>query len=178
VSWLRRNLAALIIIVVTIPAFAFVLVWVPLHDRAEHTYVTVKQGDTIEANGFSFTLTASQEFVGTGTGPGTNSIPLGNSLIGALVDVRPVVGPTTENAGCDIQLTSRAGGTDRAWSVVSSPSDFAYQLGDDRTAYCILSEQEPFELEQVFLVPADTYDGATLDIDTGTTTYRFELAEQ
>ncbi|MCU1412136.1 MAG: hypothetical protein JWR04_2843 [Rhodoglobus sp.] len=177
-KWLRRNLAAILVIVLAIPALAFVLVGVPLIDRPAPTIVSVKEGETIKAGGYSFTVTASQEFPGTGTGPGTNSIPTGSSLIGVLVDAEPIVGPVPDDNYCDVELTSRAGGTDRTWRPISSPSDFAYEVGDDRTTICLLDDAEKFELEQVFLVPASAYEGATLDMVVGATTYRFELPRE
>ena len=177
-KWLRRNLAALLVIVLAIPVLAFVLVGVPLLDRPAPPVVTVKEGDTIKAGGYSFTVTASQEFPGTGTGPGTNSIPKGSSLVGVLVDAEPIVGPIPDDNYCDVELTSRAGGDDRTWRAVSSPSDFAYAIGDDRTTICLLDDQEKFELEQVFLVPSGVYESATLDLIVGSTTYRFELPRE
>jgi len=176
VSWLRRNLAALLMIVLAIPALAFVLVGVPLLDDAGRPgIVTVKQGKTIEASGYSFTLTASQEFPGTGTGPGTNSIPLGTSLVGAIFDVEPATKPI--DGSCDTELTSRAGGVDRAWSTVSSPRDFDYEVGDARSTNCLL-DGEAFELETVFLTPAGTYDHATIDVTVGAETFRFPLVHE
>jgi hypothetical protein len=173
VTWLRRNLAALIVIVVAVPALAFVLVGVPLLDAAGRSgIVAVKQGDSVEASGYSFTLTASQEFPGTGTGPGTNSIPLGTSLVGAIIDIEPTSDPV--DGSCDTELTSRADGTDRTWWVVSSPLDFDYGVGDDRTTTCLL-DGEALELESVFLTPEGAYDGATVDLTVGTETFRFEL---
>lgn len=177
-TWLRRNLAALLVIVLTIPVLAFVLVGVPLLDRPEPPVVTVKAGNPVKAGGYTFTVTASQEFPGTGTGPGTNSIPSGSSLIGVLVDAEPVVGPVPDNNYCDVELTSRAGGAERAWRPISAPSDFAYEIGDDRTTICLLDDKEKFELEQVFLVPAGVYDSVTLDLTVGTTTYRLELPRE
>lgn len=175
-TWLRRNLVALIVIIATIPALAFVLVGVPILDRpGAPTPVAVQQGDTIEAGGYSFTLTASQEFVGTGTGAGTNNIPLGSSIVGAVLDVKPTTDPI--DGSCDAELTSRTGGTDRAWSTVSSPRDFDYGVGEDRTTVCLL-DGEAFELESVFLAPAGVYDHATLDLTVGTESFRFELAQQ
>jgi hypothetical protein len=179
VTWLRRNLIALIVIVVTIPVFAFVLVGVPLLDRSSGTpIVTVKQGDTIETGGYSFTLTASQEFVGTGTGTGTNNIPLGTSVVGAILDVKPTTNPI--DGSCDAELTSRAGGAERAWSTVSSPGDFDYGVGDDRDTVCLLDSEadEAFQLESVFLTPAGAYDSATLDVTVGSESFRFELVHE
>ena len=173
-TWLRRNLAALIVIVLAIPALAFVLVGVPLLDDAgRFGIVTVEPGDTIEAGGYSFTLTASQEFPGTGTGD--NALPLGTSLVGAIFAVAPTQKPT--DGSCDTELTSRKGGVDRSWRTVSAPSDFDYAIGDDRSTNCLL-DGEAFELETVFLTPAGTYDHATIDVTVGAETFRFPLVHE
>lgn len=170
-SWLRRNLAALLVIVLALPALAFVLVGVPLLDDAgREEFVTVKQGDSIEIDGYSVTLTATQEFVGTGTGPDTNNIPLGSSLVGALFEFEP--GDEPLDGSCDAELTSRAGGVDRTWPTLASPRDFSYQVGEDRTTVCLL-DGEAFELETVFLTPAGAHDEATIDVTVGFATYRF-----
>lgn len=174
-TWLRRNLAALLVIVLAIPVLAFVLVGVPLIDRPAPKIVTVAEGGTATASGYDFTVTASQEFPGTGTGSGGNSIPTGSSLVGVLIDVEPTGETVGDAKTCDVALTSRAGGTERAWHPVSSPSSFAYEVGDDRTTSCLFDEDGAFELEQVFLVPTGAYDESTVDVEVGTTTYRFAL---
>ncbi|MBN9238347.1 MAG: hypothetical protein BGO97_01585 [Micrococcales bacterium 70-64] len=169
-SWLRRNIAALIVIVVSLPALATVLVVVPLLDQPADDVRVVQPGDTAQAAGYSFTLTASQEFEGTDD----NGIPVGTSLIGALIDVTRAGG--TDELSCDADLTSRAGGTERSWTTVSSPRDFGYGVGDDSETTCYL-EDEPFQYETVFLVPSGTYDGATIDISVGSTVLRMELEQ-
>jgi hypothetical protein len=176
VTWLKRNLLALIVIVVTLPILAFVLVGYPLLERGTAPIQTVKQGDTIELAGYSFTLTKSAEFVGTGTGAGTNNIPVGSSIVAAVFEVEPGA-DAADDGFCDAELTSRSGGTDRAWRVVSSPSDFDYAVGDERTTSCLF-EGEAFELETVFLAPTGVYDSATVDVTVESTTYRFELVHE
>ncbi len=175
-SWLKRNLVALVVIVAAVPLLAFALVGYPMLERAKPPIQTVKQGDTIELAGYSFTLTKSAEFVGTGTGAGTNNIPVGSSLVGAVIEVAPTAGAATDGT-CDTELTSRDGGTDRTWRTVSSPSDFDYAVGDDRTTICLF-EGEAFELETVFLTPAGAYDHATVDVTVKSETYRFELVHE
>lgn len=175
-SWLKRNLAALIVIVVTLPILAFVIVGYPLLERGAAPIQTVKQGDTIELEGYSFTLTKSAEFVGTGTGAGTNNIPLGSSIVAAVFEVEPGAEAADEGT-CDTELFSREGGKDRTWRTVSSPTDFDYAVGDERTTVCLF-EGEAFELETVFLAPTGVYDSATVDLTVLSTTYRFELVQE
>lgn len=169
-TWLRRNLPALIVIVLAVPALAFVLVGVPALDRPPAAVTVVAQGDTAEAGGYSFTLTISKEFPGTGD----NGVPVGSSLIGALIDVEPV--DPGDPPLCDAELTSRAGGTERAWRALTSPRDFEYAVSDDSETYCGL-EGEPFQYETVFLVPEGAYDGATIDISVGAELLRMELQQ-
>ena len=176
--WLRRNLAALIVIVVSIPVLAFVLVGIPLQGRSGGPeIVTVPQGDSFEAGGYTFTLTTSQEFPGGGTGDdsGANGIPLGSSLVGAIITAEPT-GETTDTT-CETTLTSRAGGPERSWATVSSPTDFDYGVGDDRTTSCLL-DGDPFELETVFLTPSGVYDRATIDLSVGGETFRLALQHE
>lgn len=175
-GWLRRNLLAVITIVIAIPALVFVLLGLPIIDRSgrAETYAGVSYGDTAESGGYSFTLVDSAEFVGTGEGPDGNQIPIGSSLIGVLLDVAPTE-DADPDAGCTTELTSRVGG-DRTWIAVISPEDFSYGVGEENTEYCIL-DGEPFTLEVVFLTPTGTYDDATLDVATDLQHYlRFELA--
>ena len=170
-TWLRRNLAALIVIVLALPALAFVLVGVPLLEGAGPDEITVvKQGEPLEVSGYTITLTATEEFVGTGTGPGTNNIPLGTSIIGALFDAEP--GDNPEEASCETDLTIRAGATERLWPTVVSPTEFDYAVGEDRTTVCLF-DGDAFELEAVFLAPTGVYDDATIDLSVGFANYRF-----
>ncbi|CAN5276201.1 hypothetical protein BH09ACT5_BH09ACT5_12620 [soil metagenome] len=177
-SWLRRNVLALLVIVGSLGGILFLLLGPQLIARAEDAvWVEVPQGETVESNGYSFTLTLSQEFPGEGLGTGGNSIPRGDALVGAVIVVKVVgeVPGEDETLGCDAELTSRADGRDREWHTVSDESLFAYAIGEDRTAYCIL-EGEDFELESVFLTPEGVYDGATVDLTVGEDQFRFELA--
>jgi hypothetical protein len=181
-SWLRRNLVALIVIGVSLPALAYVFVAVPLLDSAtEPAVTTVRQGDPFEVGGYTFTLTASQEFPGAGTGsdPGANAIPLGTSIVGAIITAEPTGEPIGDDAAttCDTELTSRTGGEERTWSTVSSPTDFDYGVGSDRTTSCSL-DGDPFELETVFLTPDGVYDHATVDLTVGSETFRLALVHE
>lgn len=175
-TWLKRNLVALIVIVATLPVLAFVLVGYPILERSTPPIQTVKQGDTIELHGYTFTLTKSGEFVGTGTGAGTNNIPVGSSIVGAVFEVAPTAGAPADGT-CDTELTSRAGGTERTWRTVSSPGTFDYAVGDERTTSCLF-DGEAFELETVFLTPTGAYSSATVDVTVDSKTYRFELVHE
>ncbi len=170
-NWLRRNLAALIAIPLALTGLAYVLLVVPIAaDTPREGIVTVKQGDTIEVAGYSVTLIGTREFVGTGRGPDNNNVPLGTSLVAAVLEVQP--GNRPDDTVCDATLTSRVGGTERSWHPVSSPSDFDYGVDDDSTTVCLL-DGDPFVLEAVFLAPEGAYDSATVDFTVDLKTFRF-----
>lgn len=176
-SWLRRNVVALVVSAVSLAGILFLLLGPQLIARAEEgVWIEVPQGETVESNGYSFTLTLSGEFPGKGLGDDGNAIPLGDSIVGAALEIEVVgdVPGDDEIVGCDAQLTSRAGGVERVWRTVSSEADFDYAIDESRTAYCIL-EGEPFGLESVFLTPEGVYDDATLDLTVGEDQFRFEL---
>jgi len=177
-NWLRRNLVPLLVIVLSLGAIVFLLLGPQLIVRAEEAvWVGVPQGETVESNGYSFTLTLSQEFPGTGLDDDGNAIPLGDALVGAVLEVRIVgdIPGEDEVLGCDTELTSRASGEELTWSTVNDESIFDYAIGDERTAYCILDGEE-FDLETVFLTPEGTYDDATVDLTVGADQFRFALA--
>ena len=175
-SWLRRNIVALLVSVVSLGLIVFLLLGPQLIARAEaDRWVVVPQGETVEASGYSFTVPLSAEFVGLGSGDDGNSIPLGDSLVGVVLQVEPVSAEVGDDAPpCDVALTSRSDGSDRTWDQVSEVSDFAYAIAEDRTAFC-LPEGEAFGLEAVFLTPKGVYDEATLDLTIGDELFRFEL---
>ena len=176
-NWVRHNVVALLVSVVSLGAILFLLLGPQLMARAEaDTWVDVPQGKTVESNGYSFTLELSKEFPGQGLGDQGNSIPLGDALVGAVIVVKVVgdVPGDDETLPCDAELTSRAGGVERTWRQVSDESLFAYAIADDRTAYCIL-EGEEFGLETVFLTPEGVYDDATVDLTVGDDQFRFAL---
>ena len=175
--WLRRNGVALLVIVVSLGGILFLLLGPQLIARAESAvWVEVPQGETVESNGYSFTLKLSQEFPGEGLGDDGNAIPLGDALVGAVIVVK-IVGDVPGDdvtVGCEEKLTSRASGEELTWRTVSDESVFDYAIGDDRTAYCILDGEE-FDLETVFLTPEGVYDHATVDLAVGDDQFRFEL---
>lgn len=180
-GWWRRSLIPLVVVVLALPALAFVVIGLPIIDdiNEETAFTSVAHGETVEAGGYSFTLNLSQEFPGKGTGADGNQIPLGSSLVGAVLEVRPLddAPPASDDDPlyCDVQLTSRAGGISREWSQVSTTSDFGYAIGDERTTTCSL-DRLPIDVEAVFLTPAGAYDDATLDVTIGSAGFRFELA--
>ena len=178
-TWLRRNLVALIALVVTIPGLVLVVLVIPtVENQGEQRVVTVTQGDSIERGGYRFTLTKSQEFVGTGNGSGGNSIPIGSSLVGTIVEVTPLKG-ALKDTSCEINLSERTDGRELNWRQVSDPAKFDYAVGEDRTEYCIL-DGTAIEVETVFLTPTGAYKHATVDVSgigdaLDPTIYRFEL---
>lgn len=164
-GWLRRNLVALIVLAVAIPGLAFVVLGLPLLElhNQESDVEHIEQGESAEANGYRFTLTKSQEFVGTGTGDDGNDIPLGLALVGVIIEVEPL-DDVNPGGSCDAELVAEVNGEDLTWSTVGDPADFGYGVGEDRESYCLL-EGEPFEYEVVFLTPAGSYDLATVSVD-------------
>jgi hypothetical protein len=176
--WLRTNLLALLVLATAIPALAFVLVGLPIINNAESAprFVPVAQGEAVESNGYTLTLTLSDEFVGTGSGKEGNHIPIGSSLVAAVIDIEPTDGASTDDAlVCGTELTSFAGGQERSWAEVDNPAEFKYQVGDGRTSFCTL-EGEPTELEVVYLTPTGVYDDAVLDLTLKGDSFRFALA--
>lgn len=176
-SWVRRNGVPVLVCVVSLGAILFLLLGPQLMVRAASAvWVDVPQGETVESNGYSFTLTLSDEFPGKGLGDDGNAIPLGDSLVGAVIVVEIVgdIPGDDETLGCDTVLTSRASGQELTWSTVGDESLFDYAIGDDRTAYCVLDGEE-FGLETVFLTPEGVYDHATVDLTVGDDQFRFAL---
>lgn len=176
-SWWRRNVVPLAVATLSLGACVFLLLGPQLMARAESAvWIDVAQGETATSNGYSFTLTLSQEFPGEGLGGNGNAIPLGDALVGAVLEVRIVgeIPGEDEIVGCDTELTSRAGGEERRWQTVGDASQFDYGIGEERTAYCIL-EDEPFDLELVYLTPEGVYDDATVDLTVGEDQFRFGL---
>jgi hypothetical protein len=177
-SSLRRNLVPLVVLAASIPALAFVLLYLPIAEEEQGNAATVvPYGEPFEAGGYEWTLDVSQEFEGRGSGDDGNEIPIGSSLVGMLIDVTPL-GSGESASSCSTELTSRSGGIDRSWDDVSSPEDFNYTFGDETSPYCLLDE-EAFVLELLYLVPAGAYDDATLDLtllsEGRATILRFEL---
>ena len=178
-GWLRRNLAALIVLVVAIPGLVLVVYVFPTIERQQQSNVIpVAQGEPVEVDGYSFTLTKSQEFVGTGDGPDGNGIPIGSSLVGTILEITPLANADPDSS-CEIDLSERTGGKELSWSHVSNPADFRYGIGEDRSQVCLL-DGDPREVETVFLTPTGAYTHATVDVSgignaLGTDIYRFTL---
>jgi len=181
-GWWRRSLVPLVVVAVTVPALTFVVIGLPIIDdiNEKTVFTPVAQGDSVKAGGYSFTLTLSQEFPGEGTGTDGNQIAQGSSLVGVILEVRPLddAPPASDDDPlyCDVQLTSRADGLSREWSQVSSPSDYGYGVGEERTTTCSL-DRVPIDVELVFLTPEHAYDDATLDMTVGSEGFRFELVQ-
>ena len=180
VGWWRRHAAPLLVLAIAVPALAFVVIGLPIIDdsAAAPAHRPVAQGTNVEVEGYTFTLTKSQEFPGEGTGPGGNDIPVGSSLVAAVIDIEPgeSVSPPTAGDGlfCQTELSSRSTGAERRWSELSDVAMFGYQIGEGRDDFCSL-EGEPLTLEVVFLTPKGAYEEATLDLQLGSEDLRFEL---
>ena len=174
-SWLTRNRISLIVIAVCVPSIIGVLFGFEVLSRNSKStdVVEISVGDTAEADGYSWKLTESVEIAGEGRA--VNDIPLGTSLVAAILTVTPV-GASPGDSTCDVSLSSRSSGVEREWRTVSDVASFGYARLADSASYCSLDGQ-PFSLEVVFLTPSQTYDAATVDLDLGESdsVYRFDL---
>ena len=184
-GWWRSNVIALLALVLIVPGTVFVVLGLPALAVADRTVTPtdVAANEPVSAQGFTWELTTSKAFVGTGSDRTKNQVPVGTSLIAALITVTPTstsAAAADSYTSCDYALTSRSDPSvgERSWSSVLSLSDFNYNRADDTTAYCDLSSNEPFELEVVFLAPSTVYSDATVDVTLdGATTQvlRFSL---
>lgn len=174
-GWLRRNLVAVLIAVLAAVGCVAVLLGLPLLDRAsrEDSPTVVRFGESASARGYEFELLASAEF--PGTGEDGNGIPVGMALVGAIIDIRPTDDADPE-LYCDAELTSRATGEERSWTALFSPAEFRYAIDENSEDICS-PDGEAMRFEVVFLTPEGSYDGATVDLSTGTGSevFRFEV---
>jgi len=174
-SWLTRNRISLIVIAVCVPSLVGVLFGFEVLSRnsKETEVVEISIGDAVEAVGYSWKLTESVEI--SGEGRAVNDIPLGTSLVAAILTVTPVDNSPGEDT-CDVTLSSRSSGDELVWRTVSDVALYGYARLPESESYCSL-DGEPFSFEMVFLTPSATYDGATVDLDLGgsDTVYRFDL---
>lgn len=174
-AWLRRNRVALVAIGVFAPALVWVLYGLPVVNQADNgpRIVEVAAGDTVEIQGYEWTLTANIEIAGEGIP--ANKIPVGDALVAALIEVRAVDGTPGEES-CTATLSSRANGVERSWRAESLPSEYGYGLQSTSASYCSPSGDD-FDYEMVFLTPDGAYETSTVDLVMGTesTVYRFAL---
>ena len=180
-SWLRHNALALALLVAIVPGLVGVLVVFPLSEQATdiRTVQEIPAGASAQLEGYEWTLTDSREFPGEGIEK--NQVPVGTSLIAAIIVATPTGDTPPEMSGCEITLTSRATGTERTWPKISNLYDYNYRIADDSQGYCQLISNEPFNLEVVFLAPEGSYAGSTVDLAfTGNdeTMLRFSLPDQ
>jgi hypothetical protein len=178
-AWLRRNAAALATVAVLLPATAFVLLGLPALEVADSvdTPRLVSPGETVNTQGFDYTLTDSTETVGEGVDE--NRIPLGTSLVVARFEVEP--DGSTPAELCDVVLTDRSDAStgERTWRPQISASTYGYTAELGTRNFCNPARDEPQVLEMVFLTPTDVYGTATVDFTlTGESTVllRFALA--
>jgi hypothetical protein len=160
-GWLRRNLVPLLALVVIVPTITWVVYGIP-HQEDLDTVVTppvVAQGDPVEVNGYSIVLTNSKEFVGTGVDE--NKIPLGLSLVAAIIDFTP--GDGAGELGCTTTLVAPGPGGERRWPEVFDPVDYGYGVGDDSDTNCYFDD-ESGSLEVVYLTPKGAYADAVIEV--------------
>ena len=167
-TWLRSHWIALVVIVVLLPALVFVLLGLPLIERAASAdpVIPVAHAKTVELAGYDFTLDLSREF----PSDGDDDVPEGLALVAAIVVIEPG-SDADPDASCDVRLVAG----DRAWPQLGNPADYNYRVDDASARYCVL-DGEAKELEVVFLVPEGVYEDAAVEISaTGTSTV-FEFA--
>ena len=167
-GWWRRNLLALLVLVAVVPATVYVVLALPVFEilGREPEPTMVADGATADAAGYRWELLDSAEFAGTGRdGAAANSIPVGTSLVAALVQATPVGRVGKDPVSCQATLSDRGSRSgERTWAPLIDVAQYDYRLGSDTTTLCDPSSGEPFVLEVVFLAPAGTYDGATVDV--------------
>ncbi|HEY8589740.1 MAG TPA: hypothetical protein VIL55_09345 [Naasia sp.] len=168
-GWWRRNLLPLLVLAAVLPATVYVVLGLPVLEilGREPTPTVVPAGDSAEAAGYEWTVLDSAEFVGTGggDGDGANAIPLGTSIVAALVQATPLDGASDVPVTCQATLTDRGSRVgERTWAPLVDLDQYDYVLGADTTTLCDPATGEPFVLEVVFLTPTGTYEGATVDI--------------
>lgn len=146
-DWLRRNRWFLVALVVLIPAAVLVSLiprWFP-YQGIQPEYDRVERGDTVEYAGAEFTLTELQLLDGTEWGASA-----GADIVVATLTV-DVIDP--QEAGCDIDLVSDAGGLERFWpSAIGDVGD--YDIPDEYETLCTFQEAGAYELQVGFEVPA------------------------
>ena len=177
-GWWRHNRIALVLLVVLIPASVFVLAGLPALDDATYApaprVVAVGQHAVVYQRTWS--IRASKEFVGTGTGSDGNGIPTGSSLIGVLIEVTPQkgakhypqIGDTnnlTEGASCTPTLQKPAAGLDHhQWTKLDDPAEYRYGLLDSTVHECDPVPDTAETMEFVYLVPTGARAGAGIDV--------------
>ncbi|MEP6478703.1 MAG: hypothetical protein ABJB03_04885 [Rhodoglobus sp.] len=160
-GWLRRNLLPLIALVAIIPAITWVVYGIP-HQEDVDTAVTtpvVAQGQAVDVGGYSIVLSNSKEFVGTGLNE--NKIPLGLSLVAAIIDITPQDG--AGEFSCTVSLVAPDGTDDLRWPEVFDPAKYGYGVRDGSDTNCYFDD-ETGSLEVVFLTPKGAYANAVVEV--------------
>lgn len=164
-GWWRTNRLALLSLIVVVPATVFVVLGLPVIENLSREVEPqlIAFDEPFEAAGFRWQLTAAAEFPGEGIDE--NKVPVGASLVAALLSVTPLEGGS-DGLNCEMTLTDRpaSGAEERTWLVLHTPANYGYGVQEDSTAYCNLSSGEPVALEMVFLTPLDVFGAATVDI--------------
>jgi len=167
-TWLRSNWIALLAVGVLLPALVFVLLGIPLIQRASSAdpVTHVARATAASLAGYDLTLETSKEF----PGEGDDAVPDDLALIAALISIEP-----GERADADASCNVRLVANDRAWPQLSTPSDYNYGIGEASARYCVL-DGEAKELEVVFLVPRGVYADAVVEISVSGTEGVWEFA--
>jgi len=156
----------------------FVLAGLPAIDDATYApaprVVAVGQHAVVYQR--SWSIRASKEFVGTGTGRAGNGIPTGSSLVGVLIRVTPQKAAKhypqlgdkndlIEGAGCTATLQKPAAGLDHhEWTKLDEPSDYRYGLLDSTVHECDPVPDKAETMEFVYLVPTGARRGAGVHV--------------
>lgn len=166
--WLREHGIALAAVVVLLPTLVFVLLGLPLIERASSAdpVIPVAHATPVDLAGYEFTLDLSKEFPGAGD----DAVPDDLALVAAIIEIEAGT-DADEDASCDVRLVAG----DRAWPQLNSPSDYNYRLDDASARYCVL-DGETKELEVVFLVPDGVYEEAAVEISVSGTSGIWEFA--
>ena len=154
-SWWRRQWMPVTGVAILLPALVFVLLGLPLIDRAASTAPVshVPHAETVTLAGYDFTLDLNKEFPGDGRAVATDL-----AVVAAIIEIEP-----GDAADIDASCTIRLVNGDRAWPSLSNPADYDYRIDDASDRYCVL-DGDAMELEVVFLVPEGAYDGAAVEV--------------
>lgn len=160
-GWLRRNLVPLLALVAIIPAIIWVVYGIPHQEDVDvaATPTVVAQGDAVKVSGYSIVLSNSKEFVGTGVDE--NKIPLGLSLVAAIIDFTPEKG--AGELSCTTTLVGASAAGELRWPEVFTPADYGYGVGDDSDTNCYFDD-ETGSLEVVYLTPKGAYADAVIEV--------------
>jgi hypothetical protein len=161
-TWWRRNLIALLALVVLVPATVFVSSGLSFLDFRSNNPVPVevKPGARLTEFGRTWSVRVAKEFPSTGT----NGIPKGSALVAAVIGMTPGATAADHPIACgDVEL--RAPGSEsreRSWPVLdrSVAEGYEYRFAGTTVTDCPTGATKPALFEVVFLTPVDTIEGS------------------